>query len=305
MESVEPYVVLAPVALYGLGALAVLVDRSAKASHVAAVLGSVLGVVLSLRTLLAGSTQQFAGFAVTPFANMSFRLDPLAAFFLLVIGLIGAMTSLYALGYVGHTSVPSASLGVMYNGFLAALVLVVLAESVFAFLFAWEAMALTSLFLVVHHHHQHEARRAGFIYVVMTHAGTACLLVAFLILFAYTGSLDFAAFRAAGTALPAGSRDLIFVLALIAFGTKAGVIPLHIWLPRAHPAAPSHVSALMSGVMLKTAVYGLLRVGWEFVGPGPLWWGGLVLALGTISAVLGVLYALMEHDLKRLLAYHS
>ena len=185
------------------------------------------------------------------------------------------------------------------------MVLVVLADSVFTFLFAWEAMSLVSFFLVIHHHRQDEVRRAGYIYLVMTHASTAFLLAGFLVLFAAAGSLDFAQLRAAAATLPSLTRDLVFLAALVAFGTKAGVIPLHVWLPRAHPAAPSHVSALMSGVMIKIAIYGLLRVGWELAGPGPAWWGALILALGAVSAVLGVLYALMEHDLKRLLAYHS
>ncbi|HZK67377.1 MAG TPA: proton-conducting transporter membrane subunit, partial [Chloroflexota bacterium] len=185
------------------------------------------------------------------------------------------------------------------------MVLVVLADSVFAFLFAWEAMSLVSFFLVIHHHRQDQVRRAGYIYLVMTHASTGFLLAGFLALFAASGSLEFAALRASAASLPPLTRDIVFLAALVAFGTKAGVIPLHVWLPRAHPAAPSHVSALMSGVMIKMGIYGLIRVGWELAAPGPAWWGALVLALGCVSAVLGVLYALMEHDLKRLLAYHS
>src|SRR5205823_694997 len=140
---------------------------------------------------------------------------------------------------------------------------------------------VVSYLLVVHDHTQAETRRAGFIYLVMTHVGTALLVLAFLVLAAFNRSFDFSAFRAGAAQLPPLARDAIFLLALVGFGTKAGVIPLHVWLPRAHPAAPSHVSALMSGVMIKTGIYGLLRVAWEFAGPGPEWWGALVLVLGA------------------------
>jgi hydrogenase-4 component B len=185
------------------------------------------------------------------------------------------------------------------------MMLVVLADSVLAFLIAWELMSLVSFFLVVEDHHQPESRRAGFVYLTMTHVGGAFLVAAFMGLATAAGSLDFGALRLAAPRLDPLVRDLVFLAALVGFGTKAGLIPLHVWLPRAHPAAPSYASALMSGVMLKIAVYGLLRVGWELGGPGPAWWGGLLLALGIISAVLGVLGAMAEHDLKRLLAYSS
>src|SRR5438046_2351422 len=139
----------------------------------------------------------------------------------------------------------------------------------------------------------------------MTHVGLALILVAFGLLSPAGGGAGFAELRAVGATLSPALRGLVFVLAVLGFGSKAGLIPLHVWLPRAHPAAPSHVSALMSGAMIKMGIYGLLRVSLDLLGGGPAWWGGLVLALGAVSALLGVLYALMEHDLKRLLAYHS
>ncbi|MHB1131771.1 MAG: hydrogenase 4 subunit B [Chloroflexota bacterium] len=305
--DLDPRLFLSPVALYLFGALVALVDRTSggKLSHGAALVGSLAATVLSCLALLDGTTANLGSLMVAPFATASLRLDPLAAYFVLVISLVGVAASLYALGYLGHEHGSLAGLGAAYNVFLASMVLVVLADSVFTFLFAWEAMSLASFFLVIHHHRQDDVRRAGYIYLVMTHASTAFLLAGYLALFATTGYLDFSTFRSAAPTLPPLTRDVVFLCALVAFGTKAGVIPLHVWLPRAHPAAPSHVSALMSGVMIKVALYGLLRVGWELVGPGPAWWGVLILALGTVSAVLGVLYALMEHDLKRLLAYHS
>ncbi|HEX9016360.1 MAG TPA: hydrogenase 4 subunit B [Chloroflexota bacterium] len=307
MPSPDPSLMLAPVAAYLLGALLAFLDRSrgGKIPHFAALAGSLAGAALSIFALLGGGSQRLISLPVTPFATFALRTDPLAAYFALVISTVGIAASLYALGYLGDEHGSLAPLGAAYNCFLASMMLVVLADSAFAFLFAWEAMSLASFFLVIHHSRQDAVRRAGYVYLVMTHASTAFLLAGYFVLFAATGSMDFADLRAASAGLPALTKDVVFLMALVAFGTKAGVIPLHVWLPRAHPAAPSHVSALMSGVMIKVAIYGLLRVGWELVGPGPVWWGVLILALGSVSAVLGVLYALMEHDLKRLLAYHS
>jgi hydrogenase-4 component B len=166
-------------------------------------------------------------------------------------------------------------------------------------------MSLVSFFLVIGDGHAATTRRAAFVYVVMTHIGTGLLLIAFLILSRNAGSFEFSAMRDAASALGHWERDAAFLLALIGFGTKAGVIPLHVWLPRAHPAAPSHVSALMSGVMVKTAIYGLIRLVWELAGPAPNCWGGTLFVAGAVSAVLGILYALMERDLKRVLAYST
>jgi hydrogenase-4 component B len=192
----------------------------------------------------------------------------------------------------------------MLNLFLLSMSLVPLAGNALTFLVMWEGMALTSYFLVMTEHHERETVQAGTWYLGMTQLSTAFLLGAFLLLSA-GGAGDFAELRAAAPGLDPAARGLVFVLALVGFGVKAGLVPLHVWLPRAHPAAPSHVSALMSGVMIKLGVYGVLRVGLDILGGGPAWWGGLVLAVGAVSALLGVLYALMEHDLKRLLAYHS
>src|SRR6266545_4186152 len=187
--------------------------------------------------------------------------------------------------------------------------LVVCAADAFVFLLLWEIMTLASYFLVVFSTREKRAIRAGFIYVVMAHAGTAFLLLSFLYLSQRAHSFDFAAMRDAAVALGPGERTALFLALFVGFGTKAGLIPFHVWLPYAHPEAPSHVSALMSGVMLKTAVYGMLRFGLGMFAARPsevpVSWGVIVLAVGTISAVVGVLYALQEHDLKRLLAYHS
>jgi hydrogenase-4 component B len=300
---------LLPVAVLAGGALIALACGTSKfglwGSHLLAILGGLAGGAVALGTLLGSGVWTLGPIAPSPFATLSFRLDALAAFFLLLISLVTVAAALYAPGYIAHGHGSAVGLGVALNAFVAAMMLVVLADSVLAFLIAWELMSLVSFFLVVEDHHQPESRQAGFVYLTMTHVGGAFLVAAFLALGTPAGSLDFAALRLAAPRLDPLVRNLAFLAALVGFGTKAGLIPLHVWLPRAHPAAPSHVSALMSGVMLKVAIYGLLRVGWELTGPGPTWWGGLLLGLGCVSAVLGVLGALTEHDLKRLLAYHS
>ncbi len=237
-----------------------------------------------------------------PWLGAHFRLDALSAFFLIVINLGGAVASLFALGYGQHEQAPERVLP-FYPAFLAGMNLVLLADDAFTFLFVWEFMSLSSWALVMAHHRDPANARAGYLYLVMACFGTLALLLAFGLLAGPNGGYDFAAIRAA-QATP-GAAALVLTLALAGAGSKAGLVPLHVWLPLAHPAAPSHVSALMSGVMTKVAVYGFIRIAFDLLGEPAWWWGGLVLALGGITAVLGVLYALMQHDLKRLLAYHT
>ena len=227
---------------------------------------------------------------------------------MLTISLVGLAASIYALGYVtefyGRASI--AVLGSLFNGFLLSMTLVVIADNGFFFLIVWELMSLLSYFLVVTEQGKAEVRYAGLFYLIMTHVGTAFIILAFLIFFQGGGSFSFEAFRHPEQPLSEWMRTLVFLMALIGFGTKAGIVPLHVWLPYAHPAAPSHISALMSGVMIKTAIYALVRVYFDFLGGQfPWWWGFVVLVIGAVSALLGVMYALMEHDLKSLLAYHS
>jgi hydrogenase-4 component B len=237
-----------------------------------------------------------------PWTGAHFRLDPLAAFFLVVVGLGSIGASLYALGYGRHEHEPQRVLP-FYPAFLAGLNLVVIADDAFSFLFAWELMSLASWALVMSHHREPGNAHAGYVYIIMASFSGLALLLCFGLLAGPTGSYGFTAMRAVHPS--PGIATLALVLALIGAGSKAGVVPLHAWLPLAHPAAPSHVSALMSGVMTKVAVYGFVRIAFDLLG-APTWWSGtLVLAVGGITAVLGVLYALMEHDLKRLLAYHT
>jgi hydrogenase-4 component B len=192
-----------------------------------------------------------------------------------------------------------------YNAFLLSLFFVALSANAICFLLAWELMSLASYFLVVFERHKRRNVRAGLIYLVMTHVATGFLLIMFFILGSHAGSYAFTDFELQATTLPPLAANLVFILALIGFGTKAGIIPLHVWLPEAHPAAPSSISALMSGVMIKTGILMLIRVTFTFLPQPMLWWGIAILIIAAISSLLGVLYALTEHDIKRLLAYHS
>ncbi|HEV2251523.1 MAG TPA: proton-conducting transporter membrane subunit [Candidatus Limnocylindria bacterium] len=242
--------------------------------------------------------------ALTGF-TLSWRVDGLGLFFAVLVLAIAAPVTLYAIGHRRHERVGFPGGGFLHGLFVLAMIGVALAGDAFTFLIAWETMSLASFGLVLADHRRPEVRRAAWIYLVMTHTATACITAAFLLLANSAGSLEFAAWTAAAPALDARVAGLVFGLGLIGFGTKAGAIPLHIWLPRAHPVAASAISALMSGVMIKLGIYGLLRLGFDWLAPGPLWWGALVIVIGAVSAILGVLYALMQHDLKRLLAYHS
>jgi len=279
---------------FGLASLAALSGVVASVSMLAAGAGGAPQTVQLLPTLI-------------PYVRFTIRLDPLGLFFTLLISLVGLALSVYSLGYArgfyGRKNI--GVLGAFFNAALLATTLVFLAENAFFFLIAWEIMALTAYCLVSYEHEKEESRNAGVLYFVMSHIGTGCIMLGFLLLFQASGGYGFDGFHALGDRMAAGPRNAAFLLFLAGFGVKAGVIPVHIWLPVAHPAAPSNVSALMSGVLIKTGIYGLTRVLFDFMGTPPNWWGVTVLTLGTISAVLGVLYALMEHDLKRLLAYHS
>jgi len=237
-----------------------------------------------------------------PWTGGHVRLDALSGFFLIVVGLGSAASSLFALGYGRHELQPQRVLP-FYPLFLAGLALVVVADDAFIFLFAWELMSIASWALVLAHHRESGNTHAALVYLLMASFSGLALLLAFGLLAGGAGSYTFDAMRLAHP--PPWVAAVALILALIGAGSKAGIVPLHVWLPLAHPAAPSHVSALMSGVMTKVAVYGFIRIAFDLLGV-PDWWAGvLVLALGGITALLGVLYALMEHDLKRLLAYHT
>jgi hydrogenase-4 component B len=254
-----------------------------------------------------GSAWTVHAAGVVPLGGLALTMDPLAGFFLALVGLTAIPASVYAIGYTAGAPGGRAA----YLLFVAAMGLVPLAANLMTFAIAWELMSLASYLLVVEgargagRVQARAAVRAAWVYALMTHAGLACLLAAMLMLAGWTGSTAFADWRAAAPGLSAGERHLAFALLALGFASKAGVIPVHIWLPLAHPAAPSHVSALMSGVMIKLGVYGLVRAGLDWLGPAPTPWGVALLAAGVVSAVVGILSALVEDDLKRLLAFSS
>jgi hydrogenase-4 component B len=237
-----------------------------------------------------------------PWLGAHFRLDALSAFFLVVIDVGALSASLFALGHARHETTRERVLP-FFPAYLAGMTLVVLADDAFTFLLSWEFMSLTSWALVVVHHRVAENIRAGYIYLIMASFGTLALLLDFGLLAGPDGLYTFAQMRAGQPSAAIGGLALI--LALVGAGSKAGLVPLHAWLPLAHPAAPSHVSALMSGVMTKVAVYGFIRIVFDLAGAPAWWWSIVVLALAGVTTVMGVLYALMQHDLKRLLAYHT
>lgn len=272
-----------------------------------AILGSILGLVSASLVLIWNLSFSFVFDSFPPLLSISFSVDRLSAFFIFVISLISLVASVYALGYVKHfyTKYNIGTLGFFYDLFLAGMLMVVSAHNAIFFLVVWEIMSLSSFFLVIYENKEKSNLRAGYLYFIMTHIGTAFIILSFLLLYRSTGSFDFQVMKENVGAISPLVKNLIFILALIGFGTKAGIIPVHIWLPRAHSAAPTHVSALMSGVMIKTGIYMFIRVFMDILSGIPVWWGVVVLIIGATSSLLGVLYALTEHDIKRLLAYHS
>jgi hydrogenase-4 component B len=299
------------ISAYLLGAFAALLGgRSAIGRWLVATgatVGSVGGLALGVLVIASGNTLTFTSARLLPLTGVALRLDGLGAFFLIVVGLVGCAAAIYAFGYsaqyAGRYSLRL--VGAMFNLLLLALTLQVMADNALTFLILWEAMSLTAYCLVLTEHDRPGTVRAGVWYLAMTHAGFAALIAMFLLLSGADLTSSFASMRAGAALLSPTSRNAIFLLALFGFGAKSGIIPLHVWLPMAHPVAPSHVSAILSGVVIKMGIYGLVRVLLDLMGGGPAWWGGIVLGVGAVSALLGVLYALMEHDLKRLLAYHS
>lgn len=301
---------LASVVFFVIGGAAALIfagkyDLCRRLSHGFALCGTALVLVLGIEGLTGESFDFLLPHILPIGGGLALGLDRLSAFFLLIIAAGVLPSTLYAIGYTRHYTDFQAPMGLALNVLIPAMMLVVLSRNVLTFLVSWEAMSLASYFLVMTDSEHTDTRSAGWIYFVMTHAGFACLLIAFLLLSTAAKSMSFSDWLIASPVIDVQTRSVAFALLAIGFGSKAGLIPFHIWLPRAHPAAPSHVSAIMSGVMIKLGIYGLIRTAFGWLGAGPAWWGILVLLVAAVSCVLGVLYALVEHDLKRLLAYHS
>lgn len=263
-----------------------------------------LGALNALGTLVDGPQTRILALGL-PDLPIHLRLDALSAFFLLLLGAASAGISVYTAGYLrkGESGASHGLQCLLYHLFLASMVFVLLADDGYAFMVAWESMALSSFFLVTSDHRIEEIRRAGYLYLLVAHVGAVGILLSFGVMAGSTGDYTFDAMRAfAGDGFWPSAA---FLLALFGFGAKAGLLPLHIWLPEAHPAAPSPVSAMMSGVMLKTAIYGLLRVGFDLLHAPLWWWGALLLAIGLLSALFGVIFSAVQTDMKRLLAYSS
>ena len=294
-------------ALLAIAAVAVILSRSALATPViygASFLVCAIALAAALQHILGGAATvpEIVLPLGLPWLGAHFRLDALSTLFLVVVNLGGAAAALYGIGYGRHETAPARVLP-FFAAFLAGMNLVVLAADAFSFLISWEFMSLASWALVLSHHREAENTRAAYIYLVTASFGTMCLLLVFGLLAGPAGGYGFEAIRAG--ALSPGLGALVLALALLGAGSKAGLVPFHVWLPLAHPAAPSHVSALMSGVMTKVAIYGFIRIVFDLLGPAEWWWAMLLLFFGGISAVLGILSALMQQDLKRLLAYST
>ena len=269
-------------------------------------LSAILGVALAGFALAAlpGVPQAAVLPVGLPGLPFHVRLDALAAFFLALLGLAGSGVSIFAAGYfrTGEGTAPGV-VCLQYHVFLAAMAMVLLADDAYAFMVCWELMALASFFLVTTNHRIPEIQRAGFLYLLIAHIGAIAILLCFGVLQANTGDYTFANMRAQH--LSPFWASAAFLLALFGFGAKAGILPLHVWLPEAHPAAPSPVSALMSGVMLKTAIYGMARVTFDLLSTPIWWWGVVALAVGLATALFGAVFAAAQVDMKRLLAYSS
>lgn len=273
--------------------------RAAGASLTA--IGCLIGLVDAvIRLFGAGTPTVSVGFMHA--FTLDFRIDGLSAFFLMAIFGVSFLAAIYSYHYLDKPAQAARTAGsyLFFSLLVVAMALVVTADNILAFLLSWEIMSLSSFFLVVYNYESEANRKAGYLYAVYSQAGAMCLFAAFGLMYAYTGTFDFAA--AAG--LTARIKLLVFIFAFAGFGSKAGVFPFHAWLPHAHPAAPSHISAVMSGVMIKTGIYGIVRIYDLLAWPTPIF-GQIVIIAGMVSGILGVVYALGQHDLKRLLAYHS
>lgn len=265
-------------------------------------IGSLLFLFLGFKIFSGANIGQYY-FKINDYLHLTFGIDNISAFFIIVISILSIAVSIYSIDYTKHLK-NARVFTFLYSLFVFSIYGVVISTNIFAFLVFWEGMSILSYFLVAFENNP-ASSKAGLIYAIMTHIGTAFIITSFLILSYWTNSMDLVTFKALSYKIPNNIKGLIFVFALVGFGFKAGIMPFHYWLPIAHPSAPSNISALMSGVMIKTGVYGIIRVCYEILGQGSDWWGILILSLGALSAILAIMQAVMEKDIKRLLAYSS
>ena len=296
--------------LFAGGLCAMTSDRAPRIANAIGAFSAVAGCVVAsipvIDVIASGATLSYGPVEWhVPYGSFVVELNPLSAWFAAPILALSALAAIYGAEYMAHFA-DTKSLGphwFFYNSLAIGMIMVVIAGNGVLFLVSWEVMSLASYFLVTFEHEKPSVRDAGRVYLIATHLGGACLFALFILLGKHAGSLDFATIAAAGGISPL-LANVLFLLAVVGFGAKAGFMPLHVWLPKAHPAAPSHVSAVMSGVMIKTGIYGLLMT-LGLLGRPPDWWGWLLIGIGVTSGVLGVLFALAQHDLKRLLAYST
>lgn len=300
MTSIQFFVLA--LTLYLVGTLLSLFASPRTSRGVAAffgLIGSLSALLAAILALTEGMPPSLTLFAIQPFGEFTFQMDLLSTLMVALIALVGAATSLYSFS----DAPANVSVSFFTDLFMASMLVVVTVTNAFYFLVFWEVMTLASYFLVVWEFDKKESARTGFIYFLVAHIGAALIMVTFFLFFGKAGTFDFAGIRAAS--IPSAVKDIVFVLAFLGFGAKAGMVPLHFWTPDTYAAAPSHVSALMASVMKKTAVYGILRVCVDLLGGSALWWGFTVLTFGALSTVFGAFYALSEKDIKRLLALSS
>jgi hydrogenase-4 component B len=302
------YLILISLIIIFIGGLSALfAGRSSTGATWAGVLSSITGALFAI---IAAGIVLYTGIETSlhitwqiPFGSFYIGLDPLSAFFVITISIVCAMAALYGAGYLKSYS-NKKNMGAawcFYNLLFASMLLVVIAKNGILFLIAWEIMSISSFFLVMFEHEKKEVRNAGWVYLVAAHAGEACLMCLFIILANGSSNFDFDTFTIAAAS---ADKGFIFILALIGFGVKAGFMPLHVWLPDAHPAAPSNVSAVMSGVMIKTGIYGIIRI-ISLIGMPAQWWAYTLIAIGAVSGITGILFAIAQRDIKRMLAYSS
>lgn len=303
-------------ALYLLGMVLPMIIQQARATvavaAICAAVGGLAALVAGLGVLLGAPAPSATLDTHLPLGALSVHLDALSAFFLAVIGLISLPVAVYSIGYLNQTKEGGPrrlqSFGVLFNTLLLSLVVIVSAADAITFLIAWEAMAFLSYLMVNFDYEDTQVTRSAYLMLAISELGTIGILIAFLLLYQVAGSFGFSALHATAATLSLPLRSAVFLLAVFGFGAKAGILPLQLWLPEAHPAAPSHVSALLSAVIIKLGIYGMLRFLLDFLGSTgalPTWWGWLVLILGALTALIGILYAVVQHDLKRVLAYSS
>lgn len=311
MNAITLHLLLVGAPLFLIGAVLAAVLRPARfatgAGFTASAASSSIGLILAGSLLATNQTSALVLGSFMPVGEIRFSVDGLAAFFLMLTFLVVLAVSVYSLGYMsqyeGRYNVRY--FAVLLNLLSLSITLTIAADNAVLFLIAWEAMAILAYFMTVYRFDYPATPRAAFLMTVIMEIGAGMLILAFLLLYRYAGEFGFDAMHRAGSTIPESTRGLIFILALFGFGAKIGIVPLHIWLPEAHPAAPSNVSALLSGVVVSAGLYGLIRVLFILLGGGPVWWGIVCLIVGTLTAVLGVMYSMQTHDLKCLLSYST